>query len=355
MSKAAILSLAAVAPTLSVPQSEIAEALIRQMPISSIQAEKLKKVFLQSGVEKRHLAFEHFREGKLTGIYSEPFPHVLPGTKERNRLYMKGAPVLALQSAREALTKWGRPANEITHVISISCTGFMAPGIEFILLEPLGISKSVHRTGINFMGCFGAFQGLNAAKAFCSENRKNRVLVVCTELCSLHFQGEITPETIISNCLFADGSAAVVMGSEPHHDEHPLWYVEKCASIAMEDSMEEMTWEPGNDGYIMRLSSRVPIQLKESVASFVESLTQDKDIDWLIHPGGKAILKGIEEALNVRADHSWEVMRQFGNMSSATFLFVLEKALQANKIKDKGVGLAFGPGLSMEGVLLSRA
>ncbi len=359
----AILALATAVPPYSVKQNEIAEALICKLKLSETDAFKLRKIFSHSKVENRHTAIEHLRNGCFEGaLYGESFPKSLPGSKRRNEVFKSVAPALAHQAAKQALENWGGSLKEITHVISVSCTGFMAPGIEFLLVDSLGLPRNTSRLGINFMGCFGAFQGLNTAKAFVKENPKHRVLVVCTELCSLHFQGKASTENIVANCLFADGAAAVVMGGDLKENEEPLWFIEKNTSFALEGSTQEMSWEPGDDGYEMRLTDRVPVKIREGIQSFTEELLgADRDVlavDWHIHPGGKAILKGIAETIGLNDLHlkpSWEVLRKYGNMSSATFLFVLQEALQQGQLKEKGIGVAFGPGLSMEGVLLSRA
>jgi predicted naringenin-chalcone synthase len=356
-----ILSLATSVPKYRVDQVLFSETLANVLNLPLDQSEKLKKIFINTGIRNRHSVIEDYEHSSLTGgLYPSDFPHELPGTRKRNLLYKSEAPKLALDAARKSLDQWGGDYSSISHVISVSCTGMMAPGIEFHLIEALGLRRSTARLGINFMGCFGAFQGLDTARAFAAANPGSRVLVVCTELCSLHMQPSDDLSSIVSNALFADGAAGVVVGADPHRHEAPIWEILRKESLALKDTENEMSWELGNDGCLMELSDKVPKEVERAMQGFLKSLlgkdVREECCEWLVHPGGKAILLAVARAcgLDSRKDlkPSWDVMREFGNMSSATFLFVVERALKEKKF---GVGIGFGPGLSLEGIVLKNA
>ena len=234
----------------------------------------------------------------------------------------------------------------------------MAPGLEFHLVDSLGLDRSVQRLGISFMGCFGAFKGLAIARTLAVEDPSHRILVVCTELCSLHFHLDGRLDTHVANALFSDGAAAVVVGSRPRPDETPLFELIRNASLALEDSLELMTWEAADEGLVMRLSNEVPGLIEKHVKPFANELLEEAltfdNCSWALHPGGKAILQAIEQTCSLEPDQttaSWETLRDYGNMSSATFLFVLDRQRQGPQ-RAYTVGLGFGPGLSIEGLLL---
>jgi predicted naringenin-chalcone synthase len=279
---------------------------------------------------------------------------------ERNQAYKEAAPLLSLEAAKKALNDWGEPSSSITHIISISCTGVMAPGLEFLLMQALGLSPTINRLGINFMGCFGAFKGLSTARAFAAENPDHRILVVCTELCSLHLQTSLDSETLIGGSLFSDGASAIIVG-QPSSKEQFLWEIVKHHQMGVANSLNRMSWEASSKGYLMRLSHTVPVYIGRSVPEFAQTLLQaiqPEECDWPIHPGGKSILQAIEKALKLTPDQttaSWATLANYGNMSSATFFFVLEALRQQEKKREWAAGLAFGPGLSVEGVLLRHA
>ena len=238
----------------------------------------------------------------------------------------------------------------------------VAPGIEFDLMQQLNLKPSTQRLGINFMGCFGAFKGLSVAQAFAKENPKHRILLVCTELCSLHLQAEQTLDNILANSLFSDGAAAVIVGAGSKSYETPLWEIHNNGSIALDNTIDKMRWEVGNHGFNMKLSHTVPVLLGRHITPFVQSLVNSdfsyENCDWAIHPGGKSIIQAIEKALKLQeglTKASWDTLANYGNMSSATFLFVLHRILEQKSSKKWTLGLGFGPGLSVEGILLKRS
>jgi predicted naringenin-chalcone synthase len=340
----------------------VADKIIRTLSPGRKEAELIRKIFEGTLIEKRYSVIRDYANDRLTGEFFGPdFPRTAPGMSSRNDLYKREAPVLAREVAEKTLRQWGGKRADITHVVSVSCTGLIAPGIEFLLIDDLGLQRSVQRLGINFMGCFGAFKGLAVARALALEDPGRRVLVVCTELCSLHFHVNGKVDTHVANALFADGAAAIVVGCNPGATETPLFDIVRMGSYAVEDSLPHMTWEAADEGLVMRLSREVPALIDRHVAGFARTLLGPdlafEACDWAVHPGGKSILQAVEKTCGLLPDQtvsSWEVMKQYGNMSSATFLFVLEHQLRRENIRAWSLGMGFGPGLSMEGTLLRR-
>lgn len=359
--RSAILSVATAVPDHKLASDAYADFMISACGLNDVQSAQVKRLSSRTGIQNRHSVIQDFgKPREAWTFFDQNFPQTLSSTYTRNEVYMQEAPKLALQTATQAIECWGGLPTDITHVISVSCTGFMAPGIEFLLHDQLGMKPTVQRYGLNFMGCFGAFRGLAMADAFAQQSPKNRVLLVCTELCSLHIQTEFTINNIIGNALFADGSAAVIIGAQPRDGEKVLWEIEQCMFFALPNSQDVMTWKIGEHGFVMNLGPEVPIHIGGQIKSIAEQLvaghTTLDQTAWLIHPGGKAIISAIEKACDINPEKtkaSWDILANYGNMSSPTFLFVLERAL-AKQDQEWAVGLAFGPGLSVDGMLLHR-
>jgi predicted naringenin-chalcone synthase len=359
---ATILGLATAVPSSHYFQRDIVEKFIQIFSIPDEKKTALRKMYQNSAINKRHSVIEDFHnEREEWKFWGQDYPKTIPGMSSRNEVYKKEAPKLAFKAAQKALLNWGGDPSSITHVISVSCTGIMAPGIEFDLIRLLKLKSTINRLGINFMGCFGAFKGLSVAQAFAKEDPTHRILVVCTELCSLHLQDGLDTETLTANALFADGAAAAIIGTTPLSTENPLWEIVKMKSLGLENSLDKMSWEASDKGFFMRLSPTVPVLIGKQIKAFIDRLIPQSlsynQCDWLIHPGGKSILQAIEKALILNKDQtqaSWNTLTDYGNMSSATFLFVLERLLTQQKKRPWSVGLAFGPGLSMEGAFMRQ-
>lgn len=359
---ATILGLATAVPPHEYLQSEAADKFVQILGIDENKSSYIRQLYQNSAIHKRHSVLNDFNmERAEWNFWGQTFPQDIPGMQKRNDVYKKEAPKLAYEASLKAIEHWGGDPRTLTHIISISCTGIVAPGIEFTLMPLLNLNPSIHRLGINFMGCFGAFKGLSVAQAFAKENPRNRILVVCTELCSLHLQTQLDNETLIANSLFADGASAVVIGADPQPFEKPLWEIANTHTMGLENSLDKMSWEAGDQGFLMRLSHTVPVYLGRSIKAFtshlIPSTLKTEECDWAIHPGGKSILQAIEKAMKLDSSQTkaaWKTLANYGNMSSATFLFVLEELSKQINQQKWAVGLAFGPGLSIEGTLLKR-
>lgn len=362
--KSFILALATALPQYSLDQISIAEKISKAMQLPHQLEENMNKLYQRTAISRRYSVLEDIQLPKNQWkFWGKDFPQEIPGMKERNDVYCQEAPKLALDSAKKVLENWkGKPEN-ITHIISVSCTGVMAPGLEFHLQKNLKLNPDVQRIGINLMGCFGAFRALAVASSIVAENPDNRVLIVCTELCSLHMQVSPIVEIAIGNALFSDGSAAIIVGGNPKINEQALYSIEKSKSLSIEDSEDLMTWRASDTGFQMYLDKRVPEILSKNINEFVASILENNisysDCIWAVHPGGKRIIEVVEKLCNLskdQTDASWKVLKNYGNMSSATFLFVLEEIFKTNKEKTRPyiLGMGFGPGLSCEGILLKE-
>ncbi|MGA8163987.1 MAG: type III polyketide synthase [Waddliaceae bacterium] len=353
--KPCILSFGKGIPRYSLPQKEIARRLSDLIGLGDQEAYNLEKLFLNSTIQQRFSV--------IPDIIGRGLPNEgNVGMSERNAIYKREAPKLAERAAKEAIENWGGQPDQLSHIISISCTGVIAPGIEFLLIEPLGLRRTIKRLGINFMGCFGAFQGLRTAAQIAQQHPEHRVLVICTELCSLHLHSRETMESIVINSLFSDGAAAFIMGCDPTVSEQTYGELVNDYSYAFEGSLDAMTWEAGDEGYEMSLSASVPSVLQEGMHSFLQELLPKDvaclDCNWAIHPGGKAILEKIEKVMGLSQEKhtaaSRHILANHGNMSSATFLYLLDHLQQKENKKEWTIGMGFGPGLSIEGVLLKQ-
>lgn len=357
-----ILALATAVPPHAYSQEDILTKMSSILAIPQDKELLVKRIYENSAISKRHSVTDDFVKPRTEWhFWGFNYPQTVPNMAQRNAVYKQQAPSLALEAAAQAIKNWGGSPKEITHIISVSCTGVMAPGIEYLLMQSLHIPSTANRLGINFMGCFGAFKGLSVAKAFAQENPRHRVLVVCTELCSLHLQAKLDSDNLTANSLFADGAAAAVVGADPTATEIPLWEMVRTHSLGMENSLDKMSWEASENGFVMRLSHTVPVLIGRHIAPFVEQLCAQNTVssacDWAIHPGGKSIIQAIERALQLKEEQtrvSWEILANYGNMSSATFLFILHQMAQQEKQMPWTIGLAFGPGLSIEGLLLRK-
>lgn len=285
-----------------------------------------------------------------------------PGTAERMRRYRDEAPPLAESACRQALTAVQTTlpafsAADITHLVVVSCTGFFAPGMDYELIQRLGLAPTVQRFSLGFMGCHGGFNGLQLATALVAADPAARVLLCCTELCSLHFQYSPEPGQITANALFADGSGAAVLGAS---DDDRAWCWRQSGSCLIPDSQADMSWHIGDHGFEMFLSARVPGLIRQTLADWLfpwlarQGKTPADIAHWAVHPGGPRILSAVAEALHLDdADlaASRAVLRHHGNMSSATVWFILDQLRQRNA-KGPCLLLGFGPGLMAEAALL---
>lgn len=372
--------LSTVVPPTVLVQDEVAEVFAAQPGLTRLSQRLVSAAFGVSGIERRHTVIE---ELTTTGAGSDTEPLfydrttgelLLPGTRARNELYAERASELYLAAAHAALESApGVVASDVTHVVTVSCTGFYAPGPDFVLARDLGLRPGVERYHLGFMGCYAALPALRLAKQLCEADPDAVVLVASVELCTLHLRTSNDPDTIVATSLFADGAAACVVRAGEPADGERTYALDRFATRITPEGEASMAWRIGDHGFEMVLSNAVPAIIGAHVIGAVEPLLERDEWlaaalragtvggaieHWAIHPGGRSILDRVETALALSAaqlEPARATLRDFGNMSSATVLFVLKRILDAADAADgdRVAAMAFGPGLTVESALLT--
>jgi predicted naringenin-chalcone synthase len=290
-----------------------------------------------------------------------------PTTSARMARYEIEAGRLACTAAERALAASGIAAQDVTHLVTVSCSGFSAPGFDISLITELPMSPGVERAHIGFMGCHGALNGLRVARAFIEANPQAVVLLCAVELCSLHQQYGWDPEQIVANALFADGAAAAVLTADdiaPPPGEETSSQTARLisnASRVVPDSKDFMSWRIKNNGFEMTLSPKLPDLIHSNLPGWISNWLSGFDLSpaditsWVIHPGGPRVLSATGKALDLTDEQlcpSREVLAEYGNMSSPTVLFILDRLMKQN-LTGPCVMLGFGPGITIEAALLT--
>ncbi|MCH8123877.1 MAG: type III polyketide synthase [Bacteroidetes bacterium] len=355
-------------PEISYPQEQIGSVMLEQIDPESKGARLLRRVYKHSGIEKRHSVIRDYVDYDHDGLFFDATSdsYKSPSTRDRNDLYSIEARKLFLEVSRRVIEGCpGMDTNDITHVITVSCTGFFAPGPDFYIVKDLELDPSTQRFHLGFMGCYAAFPALKMAEAFCIADPEAVVLIACLELCTLHLHPSEEIDGIVATSVFADGASSAIVSARPPSGENTSLKFIKLLSTIAPNSEEDMAWSIGDHGFDMVLSTYIPRILEANVGSIVTTLLKEvglerDDIDrWAIHPGGRAILDKTAQALDLNEDslsESRRVLRDFGNMSSATILFVLKEILEseAAQTDEKIFAMAFGPGLTVESALFTR-
>ena len=344
-------------PPYKTDQADLASFMSQALPLTEQQSHLLKVIYRASGIQSRYSVLEDFQTGHSTRFQTgKPFPSV----EERMALYKKHALPLAKQ-ALQGLFDLCAP-ERISHLIVISCTGMYAPGLDIELIRSCGLSSSTERTSIQYMGCYAAFNGIKVAKNIVRSEPTARVAMVCVELCSLHLQQDVHEDALLSNALFGDGAAATLISSEPLGNT--ALSLENQYNDLYFEGIEEMSWNIGNQGFEMKLSGKVPNVIRSGITELTETLLSKLKLGleeisfFAVHPGGKKILEVIKNELSLNSEdlkNSMDILRNYGNMSSGTVLFVIHQLWQKFSHEDHGkflLSFAFGPGLTMESLLL---
>lgn len=364
----AIRGLGTALPGHSISQAEAAKVARAICCDTEEQAALLPNLYKQTGITRRHMIFRsQILEDVLHGtrLSNSPFlpagpgDHHGPGTEQRMQTYSAEALPLALNAAAAALRRSELSAGEVTHLVTVSCTGFQAPGVDIGLMNGLGLAPTVERVHVGFMGCHGAVNGLRVARAFADADAAARVLLCAVELCSLHYYYGWDPKKLVANALFADGAAAAV-GVSDELAPADAWRVVDTGSYLFPNTAYAMTWDIGDHGFDMTLSTRVPGLIAGNLRPWLAAWLKRHGLaieaigSWAVHPGGPRILGAVEEGLGLKGGAlavSREVLADCGNMSSPTVLFILDR------LRDRGavrpcVILGFGPGLMAEAALI---
>lgn len=358
-----LVSIGTAVPTGSISQSDAA-ALAKQFTHGRYQS-TVPALYRLAGVEKRHSVI--CAESPADPLRNSFYPAAVndqdrgPTTATRMQKYTDEAAPLAEHACRIAFDDSTIAPEEITHLVTVSCTGFSAPGVDLALVERLGLSRQVRRTHIGYMGCHGLLNALHVGQAFAADPDAS-VLVCAVELCTLHQQYTDAPQQIVANALFADGSAAVLMRQESSDQHADGWVLQAQSSYVIPETADMMTWTIDDHGFQMTLSPKVPVVIRATLVNWLQNwlssfgLTIADIPNWAIHPGGPKIITATGQALNLTPEQlapSQSILKRFGNMSSPTIAFILNE-LQMNGAGGPCVTLAFGPGLTVEAALLTR-
>lgn len=362
----AILALGTAVPQYCVPQQEIGQWMAASFHGQPVIQRLVRSIHAYSGIDARHSCTPEY----LVPATESP---LAPGqsldktltTAERMAIYERESIPLGMAAAMEALTAYATQSSlpyetllaSITHLLVVSCTGFFAPGLDFMLATQLKLPATIKRTLIGFMGCAASFNALRAATEIVQGDPQARVLIVSVELCSLHSQQGTDRDLLVAASLFSDGASACLVGL-PDAEQGDYFTLDTFHTSMKPDTQEEMVWQIGDYGFALRLSSRIPQHLADVAPDALVTLFgAEGPAFWAIHPGGRAIVDRLAEIFMLPEDateSSREILRRYGNMSSATILFVLQ-ALQM-QLRQKpsdpqtlaGVAMAFGPGLVIE-------
>lgn len=378
MTRTAVLrSLRTIVPDTVIEQHEVRDIFASQPDVGRLARRIIGASFNGSGIDTRHTVIEELSPTASTDekLFFDRESGILqsPGTAARNDVYIREASRLFVEVARSALD--ADPdivAADVTHVITASCTGFHAPGPEYEIVRGLGLSDSVQRYHLGFMGCYASLPALRAASQFCAADPTAVVLVVSVELCTVHLRSSEDPDLIVANSLFADGAAAGIVTSRDLATPVPAVRLDGFHTAIAAEGEKDMAWTIGDHGFEMILSTKVPQIIGETIigairplyagegelaAAFDEGRVGERVEHWAIHPGGRSILDRVQERLQLsdaQLHPARETLRENGNMSSATVLFVIKRILDDGAIEGSRVAaMAFGPGLTAESALMT--
>lgn len=360
-----IQNIATVVPERSYEQKFLRDRMKEYISDKEITQRIIHRIYSKSGINKRHTVIPDFNaNGDPRFFFQKDGTLSVPTTGARNELYTQKAKKLFVETARQVIDE--NPStnrSDITHVITVSCTGFFAPEPAFEIIQQLDLSPNTQRYHLGFMGCFAAFPAMKMAKAFCESQPDANVLIVCLELCSIHLQPSELSDNLISASVFADGSAGMIISTNKTNT--PSFELQHFSTAIAPKSEKDMAWTIGDTGFDMVLSSYVPDIIESNLAQSVEPLFSDYQMaadqiqHWALHPGGRAILDKIQQSFKLvdkQLAPSRKVLADYGNMSSATILFVLAELLKqpAQNAHEPVLAMAFGPGLTIESGLLQK-
>lgn len=351
-----LIDLATAPPPYVVRQTTAAAELKQRMGGNPVTNRMIDAAASRSGIETRHVVVADADPavGKKFYAVTSAGPH--PGTAPRMSLYREWSGRLAVEASSALLAKTETPPASIDRLITISCTGFSAPNFDQQIITRLGLPPSVRRTHIGFMGCAAALVGLNNVLE-AGQGPGRMILLVALELCSLHVQTEPTRDNILANMLFADGCAAALFSSDPGRAGKARLL--STDSFLLENSEGMMGWEIGDHGFRMALSASLPDVIAGSAIPAARKIFSDRNLSpdrichWALHPGGRAILDALQHGLelsNAQMTPSRAVLNRYGNMSSASIVYVIKEVLETSSIRPGELlcAVAFGPGLTME-------
>lgn len=351
-----ITAIGTAVPDYRVSQEEGIQRVAEAMQLNQRQKKVLAWIYRKSNIAYRQSIIKNFSEDNIDNLSLA----LTASTATRMKLYEYHAKQLAIKAILNGISL--AQLKQITHLITVSCTGMYAPGLGIDIIRLLKLPFTIKRSAINFMGCYAAFPALRAASSICQVDPNAKVLIVGIELCTLHLQKEYNEDNLLASAIFSDGAAAVLVESSPTQAINLSLEGFYCNLIP--DDNNSMAWYIRDMGFDIRLTAYVPQLLNDGIVKLLDELlnhfnTHKENIDYYaIHPGGKRILQTVENCLEIATDKnklSHEVLQNYGNMSSVTILFVLQKIL--HELREKKhikniLAMAFGPGLTLESSLI---
>lgn len=346
-------------PQYAYSQLAILEFMLQNAPEDSLVKRSLSAIYHHSGIQNRYSVLADFKAGN-GDFFSRPMP---PSTKERMLVYSNEAFELGKQvidRIAKNMEKEDQSISSITHLVWVSCTGMVSPGVETMLLQSFNFQKNIQTTAFNFLGCHGFFHALRYADGVVKGNAKARVLIVCGELCTLHFQPLWHTDQLLANAIFGDAAAGLVVTSAPFGANSVE--IMQQSQAYFHEKADAMSWNLGETGFDMRLSQDLPTHLEHVARQALDTLleltaySKEEVRHWLFHPGGKRILDRLEQTMELQSSDlkaSRKALEMVGNVSSASVLFVLEQFFKNNPEpkNQPGVLLGVGPGLALETAL----
>lgn len=326
----------------------------------STASRKLNILFHQSAIESRHSVVPDFSNTDERSLF--PLSRELPDVVDRMDVYRKQSLPLALKAVDDAFDRLHSTVGDfgITHLITVTCTGIYAPGLDIELLQELNLPRDTFRTALNFLGCNAVFPALKIADSIVKSHKDAKVLIVSVELCTLHFRPKNNSDNLLSNTIFGDGAAALVMVSEAMAEDNHLkgFSIKGFLPVLLNRGKGLMGWNITSVNFEMILDSGVAEFLGEELEMLMEAVSEKLQLSsetihhWAVHPGGKKILDTVQRGLQLKNNelkYSYDVLRHYGNMSSTTILFVLNELFKSNPHSGETIfAMGFGPGISIE-------
>ncbi len=370
MNNPGIQAIGTAVPKHKISQAHHASIIEAANGISREERLVLKTVYGRSGIQYRYSVLGEFEQNdKAEHLLFHPsgdFPET--PVSERMNIYEEHAADVCGEAVNDCLAQLpSLEKKEITHLITFSCTGMYAPGLDIQLVERLGLERNVERTCINFMGCYAAINAMKSAYYIAKAEPDAVVLIAGVELCSLHYRKSNDPFQVVANAIFGDGAAAAIISAKQLNKDTVTLGLSTFYSEFEQSASNDMVWRIGDFGFDLRLTPEVPNVVKGNIRGLVDSLLEkaklsQADIDeYAIHPGGIKILEACQESLGISKEDnaiSYSILREYGNMSSVTVMFVLREYLKTLTEADKGkkiLSCAFGPGITMEAMILEVA
>lgn len=349
----------------AVPQHRTAQPAILEFMQAAygndVASRKLNILFNNSGISSRYSVLPDFDKSKQQHIFFNGTPSNA-NVADRLNVFKEKAIPLAIEAIEDSFLKINTTIEEfgITHLITVSCTGLYAPGLDAELVDKLKLPNDIFHTSVNFLGCNAAFHALKIADLITKSENNAKVLIVSVELCTLHFQPKNNHDNLLSNTIFGDGAAAVIVTADDH-DKKGLT-IKGFYSLLLNKGKDLMGWNITPVNFEMILDSKIPDVIGDEVNNIVANASRKLKIQpesiskWAIHPGGKKIIDVIKNKLQLSdADTkaSYKVLDEYGNMSSPTILFVLNELMQEVNKGETIFSIGFGPGLSIETALFA--